>query len=234
MTYGELVYMIMDELKVLSDDSYFNEDHIIFLADKYRVFLLKQKYSDIKKQMPDSNYQTICLNLKEENIINSSGCESLGYLKSIEKIPHMMKVSSPKLSPINYFNGIMMSFVSRERLQYVGNNRFTSNFIFASIGDDNHLYLKSSNPQYSYLEKVKLTGVFEDSREASKLRCLNEDNSNCSILEQDFPIESSLVNPLIELIVKELLPAVYRPEDNNNDSKDNLSELGVTKPKKNA
>nr|DAU83961.1 MAG TPA: Structural protein [Crassvirales sp.] len=48
-TYREIVFMIMDELKLSSDDSYFTEDHIIFLASKYRAFLLKQRYSDIKK-----------------------------------------------------------------------------------------------------------------------------------------------------------------------------------------
>lgn len=55
-TYKELVYLVLDELRLHSDDALFTEDHIIFLADKYRAFLLKQKYSDIKKQIPESNY----------------------------------------------------------------------------------------------------------------------------------------------------------------------------------
>ena len=41
-TYREIVYMCLDEIKMVSDDSYFNQDHIIFLADKYRAFLLKK------------------------------------------------------------------------------------------------------------------------------------------------------------------------------------------------
>ena len=40
--YREIVYLIQDELKVHSDDAKFTEDHIIFLATKYRTFLLKQ------------------------------------------------------------------------------------------------------------------------------------------------------------------------------------------------
>jgi hypothetical protein len=40
-TYRELVYMVLDELKAKSDDFYYTEDHIIFLLDKYRAFLLK-------------------------------------------------------------------------------------------------------------------------------------------------------------------------------------------------
>jgi hypothetical protein len=40
-TFRDIVYMIMDELKLSSDDSYYTEDHIIFLISKYRAFLLK-------------------------------------------------------------------------------------------------------------------------------------------------------------------------------------------------
>jgi len=55
-TFRELTYMALDELKLMSDDSYYTEDHVLFLLNKYRSFLLKQRYSDIKKQMPESNY----------------------------------------------------------------------------------------------------------------------------------------------------------------------------------
>ena len=41
--------MVLDEIKLTSDDSIINENHVIFLLNKYRTFLLKQRYSDIKK-----------------------------------------------------------------------------------------------------------------------------------------------------------------------------------------
>ena len=40
-TYRELVYLVLDELKLVSDDSSFTEDHVIYLLDRYRPFLLK-------------------------------------------------------------------------------------------------------------------------------------------------------------------------------------------------
>ena len=46
-TFRELVYMVMDELKLYSDDSNFTEDHIIMLLVKYRAFLLKQQYQKV-------------------------------------------------------------------------------------------------------------------------------------------------------------------------------------------
>lgn len=67
MTYAEVVYMILDELKLSSDDSYFNEYHVLMLADKYRAMILKQRYKDIRKQVPYSNYQEVIFNLKKRN-----------------------------------------------------------------------------------------------------------------------------------------------------------------------
>jgi len=41
MTYKEIIYLILDELKMSSDDSYYTEDHVKFLCNKYRTLLLK-------------------------------------------------------------------------------------------------------------------------------------------------------------------------------------------------
>ena len=87
MTWRELVYTCMDEMKGLSDDFTYTEDHFIFLLSNYRAFILKQRYSDLRKQMPESNYQTICLDLEVTPAICGEPCEGGNYLKSVEKIP---------------------------------------------------------------------------------------------------------------------------------------------------
>lgn len=48
--------MVLDEIKSTSDDAFFNEEHVLFLINNYRNFILKQRYSDIKKPIPESNY----------------------------------------------------------------------------------------------------------------------------------------------------------------------------------
>ena len=90
MTYREIVYACMDLLKFSSDDSYYTEDHIIFIASKMRNMILKQRYSDIKKQIPESNYQTICMDLQVTDAIDGVPCTGQ-YLKSIQEIPITMK-----------------------------------------------------------------------------------------------------------------------------------------------
>ena len=222
-TYKELVYMVFDELRVSSDDAQFTEDHLMFLLNKYRAFLLKQRYSDIKKQIPESNYQTICLDLIQVPAISGDTCEGGTYLRSKEKIPFLMQIGTPRVYPIDYYQG-EITYVSRDRMRYVGYNKFLQNIIYCSIGPDNYLYFKSFNPQYLYLKKVKFTGIFQDSIQASDLQC-PDDNGDiiCNSIDRAFPIEDSLIPPLIELVVKELTNSIYRPEDENNNAKDDLA-----------
>ena len=219
--------MVLDELKLYSDDASYTEEHVMFLLDKYRAFLLKQRYSDVKKQIPESNYQTICLDLIEVPAISGKPCEGGSYLRSKEKIPFLMKIGNPKVYPVDYYQG-EITYVSRERMRYVGYNKYLKNIIYASLGPDNYLYFKSFNPQFLYLEKVRITGIFEDTLAASELQCPNENGDTvCDVLDREFPIEDSLVPPMTELVVKELLGAEYRPKDESNDANDALASLAT-------
>ena len=224
-TYKELVYMCLDELKLYSDDALYTEEHIMFLLGKYRTFLIKQRYSDVKKQIPESNYQTICLDLIEVPAISGEPCEGGSYLRSKEKIPFLMKIGNPRVYPIDYYQG-EITYVSRDRMRYVGYNKYLQNIIYASLGPDNYLYFKSFNPQFLYLEKVRMTGIFEDTLAASELQCPDENGDTvCDVLDREFPIENALIPPLIQLVVEELTKVEYKPEDKENNSDDDLSEV---------
>lgn len=228
-TFRELVYLVLDELKGMSDDFSFTEDHVMFLLSKYRAFLLKQRYSDVKKQIPESNYQTMCLDLIEVPAIAGQPCDGGSYLRSKQKIPFLMQIGTPRVYPVDYYQG-EITYVSRDRMRYVGYNKFLQNIIYCSIGPDNYLYFKSSNPQFLYLEKVRFTGIFQDALKASELQCPNSDEETvCDPMDRVFPIEDSLVPPLVELIIKELAGPVYSPDDENNNAKDDLSNTMMRK-----
>ena len=217
--------MVLDELKFYSDDSSFTEEHVLSLLDNYRTFLLKQRYSDIRKEIPESNYQTICVDLKQVNAIDGTPCTGADYMKSLQEIPNMMQVGKQKISSLDYFQG-NFAYTNNERFKYVGNNKYLKNQIYGTIAPDNHLYLKSSNPQMYYLEKVKVTGIFEDSSKAAELQCPDASGDKpCDVMDMEFPIEEALIPPMIELIVKELSGHAYQPADNENNATDDLDRL---------
>lgn len=221
-TYKELIYLCLDELKLYTDDASFTEEHIMFLLNKCRGFLLKQKYSDVKKQIPESNYQTICVDLTKDSQTDN-GC-NVEYLRSTEKIPYLMEIGNTVISPIDYYGG-NITYVSRERLRYVGYNKYMQNIIYASLNPNSYLYLKSSNPQFLYLKKVRITGIFEDAQATSDLQC--DGDKECDIFDRNFPIEEALIYPLIHLVVQELTENEYKPEDKENNSDDNLSDVAI-------
>lgn len=217
--------MVMDLLKESSDDSLFTEEHVIFLAGRYRSFLLKQRYSDQKKRIPESNYQTICLDLEPVDGIDGLPCIGGTYLRSVQEVPAQLSFGTTRLYTTgNYYQGDI-TLVSRDRMKYTGYNKWQGNTIYASLDPTHRVYLTSQNPQYLYLKKAMLTGIFEDSEAASALECNPDGSAACDILDRDFPIEDALIAPLIELVVQELRPSVYTPEDNNNDAHDGLSGL---------
>ena len=230
MTWREIIYMVLDELKGMSDDFTFTEDHIAFLLGKYRSFILKQRYyTDIKKAISESNYQTICLDLIEVPAINGEECEGGSYLRSKNKIPVTLMIGNPRVYPIDYYQG-EIAYISRDRMRYVGYNRWMKNIIYCSIAPDGYLYFKSWNPQFLYLEKVKFTAIFENAEEVSELTCDGDEGTACDLLDRTFPIEEALVPPLIELVVNELRKAEYATNgDNINNANDDSAEIQGTR-----
>lgn len=221
MTYGEIVFICKDLLKIISDDATFEDEHVIFLASKLRSMLIKKYYDTPKKSTPDSLYQTICLDLIQKDDDNICGADT--YLISVQEVPYTMSIGNNKVYPIDYFTG-NIDFISKDRFRYAG-NKYTKNIIYATIGPDNHLYLKSLNKQFLALEKVKMTAVFEDITKIKDLLCTGDNCTGGDILDQDFPMEDALIPELIEMVVRELATGIYHPSDNRNNAKDDLSDM---------
>ena len=143
---------------------------------------------------------------------------------SKEGVPNILSVSNTRVYPIDFYQD-SITFISRDRMRYVGYDKYLQNIIYCSLAPDNHLYLISMNPQFLYLSKIKVTAIFEDASIASELEC--GDNKECDVLDRKFPIEESLVTPLVSLIVGEVLGAKYRPDDNKNNAKDDSSDVSI-------
>lgn len=229
-TYREVSYMASDELKLFSNDSEFTIEHMLFLADKFRAVLLERKYKDVRKgEIPHANYQTLCLDLIEVPGMPGDDCSET-YLRSTVKIPSLMKIGIRRIYPVDYFNSEHFTWVSRERMQFVGHNDWLKNIIYVTKGVDDYLYLKSANPQFLYLSHIKLDAIFQNSREASEISCDRRDSEgNCDILDSEFPLEESLVSTMVQMIVGELNGQRYMPSDTANNAKDDMSGMSATK-----
>lgn len=220
MKYSEIIYIINDLCKQFSDDTSITEDHILFLLSKYRSQVLYQ-LSIQKKKLSNTNYQIICLDLEP---VDGVPCITNAKLRSVQKIPNLL----PTIKPYVYFDDFYISetnYVSKERMKYVGNNNILKNQIYCSIAPDKHLYFKSCNPQMMYIQKAKMSAIFEDIDEAMKLDC--GENKCVDLMDQEFPMDQALIPNVIQLVLKDILGASYRPIDNANNAKDDLATLAT-------
>ena len=257
--YKELVSFILDAIRAVSDDAFITEDHVIFLLNKYRSYLLKQKYEkDPRKQVPDSNYQSIELDLEQygntvdttwdytgiskhstvnesEERVNIDGLiayEQHGdaehptrwddrnlvkrtYLRSKQEVPNTMQVGISSCYIVDPFKSII-TMISKERLEFVGWNRFLWKIIYGAIGADQRLYIKSNNPEFLAIKKVIFRGILEDPTSVMD-----------DAMDEDCPIEEALVPPLIKSVIADLLQFEYRPQDPANNANDDLSDINL-------
>lgn len=232
MKVKEIVYACLDLAKAgTSDDSYYTEEHVLFLCKKYRAFLIK-KEQDKEKSSTDIasefEYQEICLDLEKVPAMDGDPCTGGYYLRTTQKIPKILEGTQPRVYPIDFYQGTNISYVSRDRMRYTGSNKYLQNVIYSSLNPNQHLYLNSSNPQFLYMKKIRMSAVFEDFDEASDLLCDDTgSDTSCDVLEAEFPIREYLVPPLIELVVKSLNGVNFHPEDLRNNAKDDLAGLAV-------
>ena len=103
-TFRQLIYMVADLAKQVSDDDTLTNNHIAFLLKKYRSYLLKQKYAKSTNNAPDSNYQTICA--KMEKVDSSVGCAytdclsdpTANMLRSVDAVGEPLSFGDTKIS----------------------------------------------------------------------------------------------------------------------------------------
>ena len=232
MLVKEIVYMVLDLAKAAtSDDSFWTEDHVIFLLKKYRSFLIKKEQEKQKATTDiasEFEYQQICLDLEKVPAIDGEPCTGGYYLRTTKKIPKILEDNQPRVYPVDFYQGINISYIPRDRMRYVGTNKFLQNIIYVSLGPDLHLYLSSSNPQFLYLKKLRMSAVFEDFDDISCYLCDEDGNSKaCDVLDEVFPIREYLVPTLMELVVKELTSAKYQPVDEHNNASDDMSKVST-------
>lgn len=226
-TFGEIVYSVLDLLKERSDDAFYTEDHILFLMTRMRAILLERKYRRTRNssfvEMSEENKQQVCLALEPAtNVANGCGED---WLQSTAKLPELLPEFPAVACTAFDLLDTNIAFIPEERMRYVGYNKWLHNIAYAAKSRSGYLFVKAFNPEFRYLQRLGITGVFADPVAATKLSheaC--ENGGQCDVMEQKFPLEEGLVPSCIELILQELLGSKYMPEDKENNAKDDLPQ----------
>ena len=112
-------------------------------------------------------------------------------------------------------------------MNYVGNNKYLKKIIYFTVYN-HYLYVKGFHTGYEYIKKVMLHGIFENPADALKDEYRCDGGNDCrDILDMKVPIEESMVPALMEMVLKDLMPAVYKPEDIQNNANDDLNQVAM-------
>lgn len=212
-----------------SDDNRLKPRHVYNKLVTVRSLLLYQK-SNKRQSISSWAYQTLpCVEmikapLHECPCIPPSGCTTM---RSKYPIPEIISdINSPMLNSVTNLDGdLIFSKSSWSEKKYKKGNRYTSNkpdYFFK----DNYLYTTSKDVPVAIL----IEAVFRDPIKAKEFPSFCKENcedcQDCtSMLDMDFPLDSSLEESLINLTVEELVNTMLQiPQDRNNDGADDKTE----------
>lgn len=209
---------------VHSDDTRLSKRHIYNKLLTVRSRLVSQEARK-KRKISEWNYQTIaCLELE---VVPSHLCPCVppvgcDILRSKVKLPKpLMGLTDNMITYVSTIDrSIEISPTTINRVNRLRGNKYTSRS-FSYFILRGFLYVVAP----TNLKMVSIVGLFEDPLEVKKLEdfCLECDScQDCADpLEEEFPIDSELIEPLIEISVQELIGVfneLGREKETNNTS----------------
>ena len=211
MTKREIIYTVFEKLHVYSDDSKLSEELVASLIDTKRSLLIKQQYAKTHWHMPNEIKQEITLDVSLVDKVN--GYAPAGKILATSILPNSIKIKGkegPLLVRKLDNTEIPITIVAVERIPYLFENRYTQHLTYCTVDQDGKMYLISKDNKLRFLKNIKITDIFE---EPDKI-------SESSSWDSYYPIELSMVDTLVQVIVKDLAQSLAIPADNKNDADD--------------
>lgn len=245
-TYREIVYAVLDSTKTISDDALLEVEHVIYIANKMRSLLFIQKYKGKKVEIPFAYYQR--LNVYFDTSYNGG----LTY-KSIKQLPNILDITNLWQYTFVHNDGMRtenLNFINPQKFKVVGYNKWLKGQVYITIDLDNYMYAKI--PAISSGNSINLISEYETGTLISE-DGLNQlvaedseglvdsyvyydtildnpidgyrfnDNDELDVLDFIFPCEESLIQPIIDLCVKEIAAINGITRDVTNNATEDIS-----------
>ncbi len=220
MTKNELIYNVKEKLKLDSDDEKTSDEYIAHLIDIKRVKVLKQRLDKTPWRAPIEYKQELCLDLEVVDSVDGHACFG-GILRTKNPLPNLIRFRGGN-SGITVRRpdrtALLVDLVDLSRLPFLGNNRFASQIVYAAFDYDNRLYLISSQKKHLLMEAVQVGGIYEDVELAGALEC--EIDTTCEPWDRNYPLDVSMIDDVVAMVVQDLGRRMQAPEDEINDSRD--------------
>jgi len=248
-TYREIVYAILDSTKTISDDALLEVEHVIYIANKMRSLLFTQKYKGKKVEIPFAYYQRLNVYF-DTSYKDGEIYQSIKQLPNILDVTNLWQYTFVSNDGMKSDN---LNFINPQRFKTIGYNKWIRNQVYVTIDLDNKMYAKnlginSNNSipligetntttpelEYSLISEDILYQLVSDGFSDSCIYYYTildnpidgykfNDNDTLDVLDFTFPCEESLIQPIIDLCVKEIAAINGIHRDVTNNATDDIS-----------
>lgn len=233
MTNGDFVSGIINELDLLSKDTWISRRAVLQVGKSKAKTLLAQRVDEFKLRNAFDLISVVpCFEMEEVDRITCAGLDITNcntVMKSVKKLPETIYgrtgIAIFSINSIDdsteYKQSTAEAISNRKKLKYKkpGNNHFY--FI-----DDGYLYITE------YVEAVKIRMIAINEEEVEDCGCDSEDTdkkSECkSLWDMKFPATDILIENIRAMTLQELLSTVVSiPKDENPNMDENQKSATV-------
>lgn len=219
MTANEIIYAIREKLKAYTDDTRYTDDYLMFLTNLKRAIFVRREYNQLQRSIDPDILQTICMDIEAVNESDCPECystEGCQIYRTVLELPSRIELHNrqvvTRIAPVG-IKSQPFSIVSRTRFVYSD----SPNFIFATVHDNGHVYLKSTERYHQGFDKISVTQLFENPDDVMEFECTGQ----CYDPETSkYPVKKWMADLIISEITKELASLKELPADTVNNAKD--------------
>lgn len=203
---------------IASDDSRYSNPLIAHLLKITRSKLIEMK-ADKYYFISDQSFQSLCVNLELGTFHNCCEAPEIGtecyILKSVIAIPKILNTRWGDFMKVTTLDGHTLSKTSitaNSLAKYTLTNKTPKPGWFIH---DGRLYLLNNKK----LETVLLNGLFSDPKEISDINCSVGQGDCPPIYDEQFPLDSDLIDPMYKMTIEYLMKGYTIAEDNESNAK---------------
>ena len=113
---------------------------------------------------------------------------------------------------------IPLTLVAIERVPYLFQNKYTQHLTYCAVDHDGKLYLMSKDNKLRFLKSIRVTDIYEQPDVARQYE--SSIDLSLEVWDDNYPMEASMVDTVVELVTKDLARTLSLPADNVNDASD--------------
>lgn len=205
---------------VHSDDTRLRNRHIYNKLVSVNNFLLKRELENGKK-ISDNAYSILDCQSLVEDTITDCHCFEDPFCKVFRtkcEIPEITYLNNkPLIKSVTSIDGsVIFNYVDFEKIKYISGNKYTNKNPYFFI-KNNYFYFLNINK----IRVVRIVALFKNPVEVYTYNCDNKIEDCIDIYSKEFPTDEKLIEPIIELTVKELVEMFSQiQQDLTNDNID--------------